>query len=236
MFACLVRPRELPAGPRRDVCLVAPRLKPDSFDGVGAIPSMNEEEMFCRQVRQRSEENRKAMALLHGAALLGQQIGLLRQELDSMIRVIYLLSVTDRARRRQQIGAAVQGNTWRGETSRRVTDREMVDLAQRLHGWVGAVYRFGCAFIHLSSYHDYKSRDPIKALASDERAHLFEYLRYYHGGPLNNDFTFPDIEPYLPSVFDKIASNLESRLQTLERGGQLDPHDMPGDSGAPPKP
>lgn len=194
---------------------------------------MNEEGMFCRQVRQRSEDNRKAMGLLHGAGLLGQQVGLLRQELDSMIRVIYLLSITDRDRRRQLVGASIQGTTWRTENSRRVTDRDMVDLAQRLHGWVGEVYRFGCAFIHLSGYHDYRSRDPIEALASDERANIVQYLRHYHGGPLNEDFTFPDLEPYLPRVFDKIASNLESRLQTLERGGQLDPHDTLGTSVLP---
>lgn len=138
---------------------------------------MNEDEMFCRQVRERSKENQDAMALLHGAALLGQQVGLLRQELDSMVRVIYLLSVTDRTRRSKLISDAAQGRKWRGETSGRVTDWEMVDLAQRLDGWVGAVYRFGCSFIHLSSYHDYRSRDPIKALTTDERVQLLYYLR-----------------------------------------------------------
>lgn len=193
---------------------------------------MNEEEMFCRQVRERSRENQQAMALMHGAALLGQQVSLLRQELDSMVRVIYLLSVTDRTRRSKLISDATQGKKWRGETSGRVTDREMVDLAQRLDGWVGAVYRFGCSFIHLSSYHDYRSRDPIKALTTDERVQLLYYLRYYHGGPPNDDFTFSELAPYLPLVFDKIASNLESRLQMLERGGQLDPHDMPADSSS----
>ena len=137
---------------------------------------MNEVEVFCRQVRERSQENRQAMSLLHGAALLGQAVGVLRQELDSMVRVIYLLSVTDRVRRAQLITAAASGKSWKGAKSGRVTDREMVELAQELHGWTGSVYRFGCAFIHLSSYHDYKSRDPIEGLDAQERSDLLKGL------------------------------------------------------------
>lgn len=187
-------------------------------------------EVFCRQVRERSQENRKAITLLHGAVLLGQAVGILRQELDSMVRVIYLLSVTDRVRRAQLIGAAANGRKWNGAKTGRVTDREMVDLAQKLHGWTGSVYRFGCAFIHLSSYHDYKSRDPIEGLDAQERTDLLHHMRYYHGGPASDDFTFHDLGPFLPGVFEKIASNLECYLEQLERDGQLNSHDFPKDA------
>ena len=115
----------------------------------------------------------------------------------------------------------------------RVTDREMVDLAQRLHGWTGSVYRFGCAFIHLSSYHDYKSRDPVLALDAQERTDLLHHMRYYHGGPQTDDFTFLDLGPYLPAVFEKIASNLECHVEKLERDGQLDSHDCPKNAPEP---
>jgi hypothetical protein len=187
---------------------------------------MSEVEVFCRQVRDRSQENRKAISLLHGASLLGQTVGILRQELDSMVRVIYLLSVTDRNRRAQLITATANGEKWKGEKSGRVTDREMVDLAQCLHGWTGSVYRFGCAFIHLSSFHDYKSRDPVLALDDHERTDLLHHMRYYHGGPQTDDFAFLDLGPYLPAVFEKIASNLERYVEKLERNGQLDSHDF----------
>jgi hypothetical protein len=189
---------------------------------------MNDVEVFCRQVRERSEENRRAMSLLHGAALLGQAVSILRQELDSMVRVIYLLSVTDRVRRAQLINAAATGKKWKGAKSGRVTDREMVDLAQELHGWTGSVYRFGCAFIHLSSYHDYKARDPLEGLDPQERTDLLHHMRFYHGGPAQDDFAFRDLAPFLPAVFEKIASNLECYVEQLERDGQLDKHDLPG--------
>ena len=184
---------------------------------------MSDIAIFCRQVRERSQENRRAMSLLHGAALMGQAVGVLRQELDSMVRVIYLLSVTDRARRMQLISAAANGEKWKSQMSGQVTDREMVDLAEHLHGWTGSVYRFGCAFIHLSSYHDYKSRDPVKTLSAKEHSDLLGHLRHYHGGPPSNEFTFLDLATFLPAVFEKIASNLEHYIETLARDGQLDP-------------
>lgn len=49
-------------------------------------------ESFCRQVRSRSKEHQKAIGLLSEAGLAGQMVAILRQELDSMVRVIYLLA------------------------------------------------------------------------------------------------------------------------------------------------
>lgn len=52
-------------------------------------------ETFCRQVRARSEEHQKAMTLLHTGGVLAQVKAILRQELDWMVCVIYLLSISD---------------------------------------------------------------------------------------------------------------------------------------------
>jgi hypothetical protein len=106
--------------------------------------------MFCRQVRQPSQENREALFLLHRNALTGNIMGVLRQELDSMVRCILLLSVTDRQYRGQLLHDSVIGNPWRTKDGKRkVADRNMVDLSSRLHGWTQNVYAFGCGFIHL---------------------------------------------------------------------------------------
>ena len=114
------------------------------------------------------------MRLLSGARLAGQMVSVLRQELDSMIRVIYLLSQnTDR--RNQLIDAAANGEKWSQAGSRaKVTDKEMVDLAQSLQGWTQSVYKFGCAFIHLSGLHDYNDRDPLAQLPVEERENILE--------------------------------------------------------------
>jgi len=177
---------------------------------------------FCRQVRSRSRENAQAIRLLHGAELYGNVISVLRQELDSMVRVIYLLSITDRDRRARLIEDAAAGRIWKSPSAGRITDREMVALADRLHGWARSVYRFGCAFIHLSSLHDYRARDPVQALDPRERHDLVHHLRHYHGGPQSDNPTFEQIAPYLPRAFEKVASNLECYLKNLENGDDLE--------------
>ncbi len=174
-------------------------------------------EAFCRQVRARSAEHREAIHLLHGRRVLSQVIAILRQELDSMVRVIFLLSVADKPYRLQLIDASVNGKKWtvKGKKAS-ITDREMVELAQSLQGWTQSVYKFGCAFIHLSSFHDYEHRDPLLALPVDEKAAILKHMREYHGGPTSADPAFDDLVPFLPRVFEKVAGNLECYLKMLE--------------------
>jgi len=150
-------------------------------------------------------------------------VSILRQELDSMIRVIFLLAQKDRGYRNELIEAAVSGKAWTARgTRRKITDRDMVELANKLHGWTRSVYQFGCGFIHLSSLHDYRDRDPLAQISEEEREAILEHLRSYHGGPLNPSPTFDDIVPLLPKVFEKIASNLECYLRQIE-GNEVDP-------------
>lgn len=173
--------------------------------------------IFARQIRQRTLEHRRAVQLLSDARLAGQLVAILRQELDSMIRVIYLLAQGSE-RRRSLIAAMVQGRRWSLANSRKpVTDKEMAQLAQALQGWTLSVYKFGCAFIHLSSFHDYNDRDPLALLPENERRDLLNHCRHYHGGP-GDDACFSDLVPYLPAVFEKIAANLEYYVELLESG------------------
>ena len=99
-------------------------------------------------------------------------VGILRQELDSTVRVIFLLSQCDHRLRTQLLEQAVCGEAWTVPTPngklKKVRDREMVDLAQGLHGWTQLVYRFGCSFIHLSDLHDYQARDPFNLLRFED--------------------------------------------------------------------
>ncbi len=82
--------------------------------------------VFLRQVRSRSMEHQRAMQLLSSAGLAGQMVSVLRQELDSMVRCVYLLT-QDHPRRALLIDASVHGEKWSQEGSRaKVTDREMV--------------------------------------------------------------------------------------------------------------
>ncbi len=174
---------------------------------------------FCRQVRARTHEHRAAIEWVHRQKLPSITISVLRMELDSMIRVIFLLNKTPEERGRF-LQASVDGALWTmpgpNGKQRKVTDRAMVDLAQQLHGWTESVYRFGCAFVHLSNFHDHGARDPIGALSADDRRNLLKHLRAYHGGPSRAAFTLVDLASMLPAVFEKIAGNLECYLNELE--------------------
>lgn len=161
------------------------------------------------------------MQLLAQAGLAGQMVAILRQELDSMVRVFYLLT-QDLDRRAVLIEASVRGDKWTQPRSRgAITDKEMVELAQSLQGWARAVYKFGCAFVHLSGLHDYRDRDPLAQIPADERADILLYCRRYHGGPRADDSQFSDLVQYFPRVLEKIADNLEYYLEQLETGQVL---------------
>lgn len=125
---------------------------------------------FCTMIRNRSDENRRAMCLMSAPhPVMSPAFSLLRQELDSMIRVIYLLAVKDPHERSRLIKATLRGERWKVQTARGkfrdVTDREMVDLAQGLQGWTQSVYRFGCAFVHLSDFHNHLVQNPFRKLS-----------------------------------------------------------------------
>lgn len=143
-----------------------------------------------------------------------------------MVRVIYLLTQTAE-RREALVDASIRGAKWAQAASRaKVTDREMVDLAQTLQGWTQSVYKFGCAFIHLSGLHDYNDRDPLSQLPAEEREDILAHCRYYHGGPNSSAAAFEDLVPYLPRVLEKIAGNLECYLEALENGELLNANEV----------
>ncbi|MBN1360597.1 MAG: hypothetical protein JW993_08395 [Sedimentisphaerales bacterium] len=139
-----------------------------------------------------------------------------------MIRVIYLLQITDLVERQRLIHSTLQGEKWRVPTPkgkfRDVTDREMVDLAQQLQGWTQSVYKFGCAFVHLSDFHNHLAQNPFQRLSEAERQDVLSHMRNYHGGPLHDNPDMEEISEYLPRVFDKISDNLKCYLEHLERG------------------
>jgi hypothetical protein len=184
-------------------------------------------EVFCRQIRKRSNEHARAIELLSRNHLIGPMIAILRQELDSLIRCIFVLAIKDLSYRSGLVSDAVNGRKWRrvdGKGS--VTDREMVELSNQLHGWTQSVYSFGCAFIHLSQFHDYEDRNPLSTLDSSELAAINHHLSYYHGVTVNKETRLHDIAHVLPAVFEKIAGNLKYYVDELESGSAKPPSDI----------
>jgi hypothetical protein len=156
---------------------------------------------------------------------MSPSFSILRQELDSMIRVIYLLSVNDLTERQRLIDSTLRGERWKFRTTkgrwRDVTDREMVDLAQQLQGWTKSVYKFGCAFVHLSDFHNHLAENPFDKLEASEKQDILSHMRCYHGGPCHDNPDMVELSLYVPQVFEKIASNLKCYLKQLEQDETL---------------
>lgn len=177
---------------------------------------MTETEQFCQLLRERSVENISAGRLLFNNGLYGQLVSVLRQELDSLVRSVFLLSKPLNSRQ-HFISQTLQNIKWTLPNSRTVvTDRNMVDLTDRLHGWTNSVYKLGCAFIHLSPMADYRNSNPFQQLGQTEIDNIRQHLHNYHGFELTEKLNMDTVSPYLLRVLDKVSSNLECYIEHIE--------------------
>jgi hypothetical protein len=170
---------------------------------------------FCRMIEARSREHHEAMRVALDKGWLAIAGSVLRMELDSMIRVIWLLHHPDT--REQILASCVAGEGFSGDRTR-ITDRAMAEDAANVNGWVRAVYRFGNTFVHLTNAHDYAVHDPFQAY--EHRGEVIEFLNRYHqgkvpGGPVDDSSTLRDLAAYAPYVLEKITSNLDTYVRHL---------------------
>jgi len=175
---------------------------------------------FVRHVEDRSKENQAAFVLLMRSGLLGPALALVRQELDSMIRVIWLIDSCTQTERARLVADALQGVHWQKTTPKgkqvRITDAEMSDAALRRHGWIKQVYRYGCHLIHLSDWHNYRHQDPTKNMPSAEREEIQDELQNFHAEEIE-DLAFSHIKMHAPYAMSKIGDNLACYLRELEK-------------------
>lgn len=166
---------------------------------------------FIKLVQTRSHENQKSLNILFQQGLIGNCISILRQELDTFIRIIYLGLEPNLKERERLMKSTLNGEKWRtlskNNKLKNITDREMIDLSNKIKGYVEYVYKFGCSFIHLSDYHNYKESNPFNKLTFKERFDISFYLNQYHGFPKNKELSLQNIISYLPDIFNKISSN-----------------------------
>lgn len=93
---------------------------------------------FCNIAEQRSAENVASFRVLYENNLYGQCFSVLRQELDTMVRMIYILNFDDREIRLRLINQTLNGEKWSLLTPKGklkiITDKEMVKIADNLTG------------------------------------------------------------------------------------------------------
>ena len=172
---------------------------------------------FINLIRSRSNEHAVAFSRVHD--LPGTMMSILRQELDSLIRVLFLLSMPDLDEKKRLMSKTLAGERWTVKTPNGkfsfVTDAMMVEVSEKFVGWARSVYEFGCAFVHLSNFHGYHSSNPLSTVSDEEKTDILSHMRHYHGGPANDNPTFDEFAQYFPQVFEKVRGNLECYLEDL---------------------
>ena len=169
---------------------------------------------FCKLVKNRSEEHLKTIELLNENELYGQMVSILRQELDSLIRVLFLLT-KNIDERNHFIEQTFKGYQWK-INGQRICDKQMINISLKLCGWANYVYKFGCSFIHLSIFCDYENIDPFDFLSMKDKENIKEYLIQYHDYPQDVVLNINSIKPYILPIFNKIKGNLYCYIEHLE--------------------
>jgi hypothetical protein len=181
---------------------------------------------YITLIQKRSEENGKAIKLLFEQNLFGNCISILRQELDSFIRIMYLGRISDFGERTRLMSQTLSGEKWSVLTAnnkwRSITDKEMVEKASELKGYIYYVYKFGCGFIHLSDFHDYATVNPFDKLDYVEQFDIKLYLNQYHGFPRDSELTVDDFSDLIPDVFEKISKNLTCYFGSILNDGMIE--------------
>lgn len=95
---------------------------------------------FCSVIRRRSKKNQEA---IKGGCIVGlppsPTFSILRQELDSMVRVIFLLNIKDNNERMRYTDDLMNGVKWKTKTTngkiKTVLDKDMIGISQNFRGW-----------------------------------------------------------------------------------------------------
>lgn len=180
---------------------------------------------FCHIAENRSVENVESFNLLYSAGKYGNCFSILRQELDSLVRMIFLLKIRDRSKRFHLMEQTIDGEKWSYcENGKKhiITDKDMVSVADTLLGWTEYVYKFGCGFIHLSNLHNYEEDDPFAKLSLADKRNIINFMHHYFFTNLTLSSTTADFVEYLPKVMDKISGNLRCYIQDIKNNKDLE--------------
>jgi hypothetical protein len=174
---------------------------------------------FSALIKERSSGNASLVSSLQEQKLYAQEIAILRQDIDFLLRISYLLTIGDRAERIALMEAMIKGQEWKtGKKS--ITDASMAAIVKDYNKWISELYDFGTLFDHITDHHDFKTADPLASLPSVPKTTIKYYLSTHHQFPYDMDLNFTNVLAYLPKVATKVSNNLKRYLVDLENNRQ----------------
>jgi len=179
---------------------------------------ISEMEEYKNLVTHRLDENLKSFNLLYGMKHYGNCISIMCQELDQIIRVLYLRN-SSKIEQQQLMYCTITNHKWfivnRENKKEYITDEVLLRFTKTLTGWDQNIYEFGFSFKNLTNNYNYGSRDPIKSMSAADRAKLEKYISEYHVHDFKKDFTLDDLIPVLPMIIDEISAKLKSYIEKI---------------------
>jgi hypothetical protein len=175
-------------------------------------------EEYKKLISHRLDENMKSFKLLFDMKHYGNCISIMCQELDQIMKLLFLLN-RNKTERKQFMESSIESHKWfilnKENKKEYITDDDIAKYSESLSGWDKSIYEFGLAFGHLTNSFNYGSKDPIKSMNEIYRNMLYDYIREYHNANYPKDFTLDDLIPVLPNIFDSISLHLQSYMNEL---------------------
>lgn len=180
---------------------------------------ISQRDEYKQLISHRLKENMKSFELLFGLKHYGNCISIMCQELDQIIRLLFLLNSSP-DERKLFMESSINSHKWyrlnKENKKELITEEILMKFTDTLSGWDKSVYRFGFAFNNLSANFNYGSKDPIKSMSDSDREYLSRYICEFHVADFPRDFSLEDLVPVLPSIIKTISSNLQQYLERLE--------------------
>jgi hypothetical protein len=119
---------------------------------------ISENDEYKKMINHRLEENIKSFKLLYGIKHYGNCISIMCQELDQIIRLLFLLNSSSNEKK-QFINSSINNHKWYIVNSlnkkENITDEMLLKFTETLNGWDKSIYEFGFSFKSLSNNFNY---------------------------------------------------------------------------------
>jgi hypothetical protein len=181
---------------------------------------MKTENDFFEAIKQRSEEHQKAFDFAMKEKLYSQVGSIIRQELDSLIRLNYYRSLNF-AKKQELLRNFFAGDKAFPSDKNLIAQFDPESLLYRLPflGWAEHIYKVGCAFVHLTQMHNWEQGEPELTFTDEERKDIVMNVNWWQKEymktdfALKSDFSFTDLVAVAPGIFNKLRTNLLGEIK-----------------------
>jgi len=173
---------------------------------------------YKKLVFQRLDENRKSFDLLFSIRHYGNCISIMCQELDQVIKILFLLN-SSKEDQKKFIESSINNHKWfvirNIDKKEYITEEVLETYSETLIGWDKSIYEFGLAFGSLANTFNYGTRDPIKSMGEKDKEKIYQYITEFHNKDFPKNYDLSNLIIELPTILNKISVNLRNYMDKI---------------------